>query len=238
MLTTDDLLKLTKLLYPNGRAFKMPYGGTFEGLQNGINQSLFRAFNDSDRILDSILPDNPNFTLQDARDWYRRLGIYDSGSVSFDDMKAAILQKWNCHGGERYRQSGLYIETQLQMAGFNVQVKPNRFWNGSEFVAVPPEYILGYSVMDAVFGEVESGMSEYGFLMSDTGVTVIANYIEESKDLEFAFADNFIFSFFVADVSGLDVFASIPLSRKTEFRQLLLKLKAQHSAGFLFVNYV
>lgn len=57
---------LTKSLYPTGRAFKMPYNGFFEKLNNGLIASEERAYNDFVSVLYSVLPDNANFTTDDA----------------------------------------------------------------------------------------------------------------------------------------------------------------------------
>jgi len=40
-------------------------------------------------------------------------------------------------------------------------------------------------------------------------------------------------------VGGVTVgsFANVPLARKNEFRQLILKSKPLHAVGYLFINY-
>jgi len=45
------------------------------------------------------------------------------------------------------------------------------------------------------------------------------------------------FTFFVGG-SGYPNRASVPLSRKDEFRHLILKLKPAHSVAFLYIDYV
>lgn len=123
----DQIEKLTKQLYPSGRAFKMPKDGFFQKLHDSLNLSEARAYTDAKAILGSILPDTDNFTEEDAAMWEQKLGMITNESVSLADRKAAIFRKMNHPGTIKARQSTLYIEGQLQEAGFNVQVHENRF---------------------------------------------------------------------------------------------------------------
>lgn len=264
-----DLVWLAKILYPQGRAFRMPYpiddtlaytteDGSEEyttedgsesytaedspastgGIFYRVHRALSTAFNDAwdagDNVLDVLMPDNPNFSIEDAHAWYRRLGLYDSGLVSFADMKLAIAQKQSFPLVPLDKQHYLYIQAQLQAAGFDVYVYPNRFFPGP--VTKDPSEVLGVSAGDAVYDAVDYDDTEYDGSLADLGITVIANYLEEAKDAEYVFGDNLRSTFYIAG-STITTFADVPEVRKIEFRQLIMKLKRAETAGFLFINY-
>ena len=127
MSTLDKIKKLGKTLYPTGRAFKIPFGGVFDKLNSALSESEQRAFDDAVSILDSALPDNNNFTTGDATDWERRLGLITNPSVPLSDRKLAIIRKMRHPGNIPARQNFLYLQGQLQDAGFDVFVFENIF---------------------------------------------------------------------------------------------------------------
>jgi hypothetical protein len=215
----DILLNDTKQLYPDSRAFKMPPGSDFELFHKALNKSEGRAVLDALSILNDIIPDNGDFGEDDATAWERRLGIISGGSVvPLDDRKAAILQKMAYPGTDAPRCAASYLQDQLQAAGFKVNVYENRFWDGAAWVTKTPHEVLGTT-------------------RADHGITLIANYIEESKDATFAIIPNYNSTFFIAGGDITD-FVDVLATRKNEFRQLILQLKPQQECGFLFVNYI
>jgi len=127
MTTLTKIKKLGKTLYPTGRAFKIPFGGVLDKLNSALSESEQRAFDDAVSILDSALPDNDNFTTGDATDWERRLGLITNPAVPLSDRKLAIIRKIRHPGNIPARQNFLYLQGQLQDAGFNVFVFENRF---------------------------------------------------------------------------------------------------------------
>jgi hypothetical protein len=242
------LINLSRSLYPIGRAFRMPRpdadsppsGGIFYRLHRALAQSEARAYNDALAIRNSLLPDNDGFTIDDAHDWYRRLGIYDSGLVPLADMKLAIAQRQSFPLTPLNKQSLTFIQQQLRAAGFNVYVYKNRFLEGS-----PPSYVT--KTPGVVLGSVPSGLAVLNnftlgdvFLNEqwiDSGVTLCVNYIEEEKDAVFIMGNQYKETFFICG-DPLGTFATVDVNRKIEFRQLILKLKAAHMCAFLFVNYI
>lgn len=200
------------------------------GIQGAIAWGAARG------VQDAQLPDSINFTIQDCHDWYRRLGIYDSGAVSYSDMCAAIKQWW-AHGNPPINcQNYLYIQGQLQAAGFNVNVYENRFPSGGTFITKTPDEVLGLPIELAEYGSFEYGDTEYGTGTGADGVTLIANYLEDALDSGVVIT-NWRSSFYIADPASITTFATIPAARHTEFRQLLMKLKPIHTIGILFVTY-
>jgi hypothetical protein len=231
----DTIKKISLRFYPKARAFKFPFGGITEQLHSALAQSEARAYNDALSILDSALPDNDNFTTDDATDWERRLGIFSSNAVPLSDRKLAIIRKINHPGIIKPRQNYRYIEEQLRAAGFDVHVYENKFSDGSGgFITKTPEQILGTSAGAAIHSPtVRHGTIQHGGTYSNK----IANYIEQEKDATFVVYPNFRSTFFIAGAS-VSTFANVLAVRKSEFRQLILQLKPVETVGFLFINYI
>ena len=212
-------------------------GGILYRLHRALANSLSNLRTAAKQIEWDMMPDNPDFTIQDAHDWYRRLGIYDSGLVSFSDMKAAIYQRMSWPLVPLDKQNYLFIQAQLQAAGFNVYVYENRFFIGGQWITQTPGEVLGIDVGDANYGDFGYGELGYGDSLSNSGVTKIVDYLEEIKDEAFVVSPNYRSTFFIAG-STISTFANVPAARKIEFRQLIMKLKQEQSCGFLFINYV
>lgn len=247
---SNGLLELGKQLFPEqGRAWWVPSTSTFEGLLksfsgDGDNRigTLERFINDSDRTIDSMLPDNPNFSDgtvdpndNDCNDWERTLGLVQYGVTSaltptrLERMQA-IAAKMAEPGDASPRLSAEYMRDQLLAAGFEVVVYEN-LSNDS------PADVLGTGGV-AMLGAFELGEVQLGETWATSGLTIVANHVEEAPD------DNFIINppdyynvFYIFGIGGYGTFASIPAKRKDEFRQLILKLKGAHLVGVLFVNY-
>jgi hypothetical protein len=254
------IIKLTKQLYPTGRAFKIPEGGWYYRLHVGLAQSEARAYAAVTGVLDGILPDNPRFTADDASAWERRLGLIDGTGVSLEDRKAAIRRKMNHPGPIAARGNWMYVEAQLQLAGFQVWVHENRFSDGAGgWVTVGPwnalvdvdygqlgEYELGefelgsdesyYSEFFncAELGEMELGEMELGSCNYNQKVV---NSIDAEVDAGFYVPTNNLKATFYIGGQVFGTFADVPASREIEFRQLILKLKQTQNVAFLLVNY-
>jgi hypothetical protein len=213
-------------------------GGFLYRLHRALGRSEQRAYNDAVAVLNSCLPDNEGFTIDDAHDWYRRLGIYDSGSVPLEDMKAAIRRKLAHPRNTKPRQNYRYIEQELQDAGFDVYVYENRFYEGSplEWVTHTPQDIVGEQFMLAQVGNPQAGDTQVGTEAVDCDVTVIANHVDDEKDFGFVIGDNYRSTFFIAGPT-IDSFADVLEARHIEFRELILRLKPAQTVGFLFINY-
>lgn len=236
MTTLDKIKQLTKQLYPTGRAFKMPFGGFFQKLHDGLSVSEAKAWDDAHTINDSTLPDNPNFTADDASIWERRLGLITNSAVPLADREAAILRKYNHPGEIPARQADVYMEGQLRAAGFNVYVFKNKFPDGmggyiaKSPIEIDPAFPVVYYEFsdDSEFGDIEMGTTESN---------KVANSITESEDDAFLVAGKYVFTFFIGG-TPLGTYANVPASREREFRQLVLKLKPEQTVAFLFVNFV
>lgn len=230
----EKFKKLSRDLYPKGAAFRSSPSGEREKLHTAIARSYERLYSRSLSVLDSAIADNPSFTEDDAADWERRLGILRNISASLEERMDVINEKLNYPGTDEPRQHHKYIEGELRAAGFDVYIYENNF-NGQ---AVGPKAIISPSSPDgALHGQatLHGASTRHGtaFVYNN----LIANYVEEERDRNFIVAPGFRGTFFVSS-DVLDVFAEVPLTRKNEFRHLLLKLKPAHTVGYLFVNYV
>jgi hypothetical protein len=252
------LIKLTKQLYPKGRAFKLPENGWFYRLHKGLAESESRLYNDALSVLDSILPDNPNFTEQNATDWERRLGLINGTGLPLQDRKDAIRRKMNHPGNVMPRENWMFLEAQLQLAGFDVWIHENRVLVNTTIQAVPPVFVVpqvGYGnhgefnhgenehgdnfsyyaqfLTYANHGEFNHGEMEHGGYLWNQQVV---NFIPEILDANFNPGLSYRATFFVGgEIFG--TFADVPTARKNEFRQLILKLKEVNTVAYLLINY-
>jgi uncharacterized protein YmfQ (DUF2313 family) len=234
--TQNEILTLTKQLYPDGTAYATKNGGFKERLHKALNISIAGAIDDAAAVLNSQLPDNSNFTEEDATVWEKFLGIYRETPVLLSDRIKAIVRKLNYPGVVKPREARAFIEWQLQSAGFDVYVYENRFETlPGVFNALTGEEILGYSATSAVFGGIEYGELEYGSEYTISDVSLAARYLDERLDNLFNI-NNYRATFIVAGSTITD-FATVTASRKREFRKMILSLKPLQTVGILFVKY-
>jgi uncharacterized protein YmfQ (DUF2313 family) len=232
----DELLLLARQLYPDGRAFMMPEKSKLEALHIALGQSDERSYNDAVSILNDILPDNAGFTLDDATDWERRLGLITNIAVPLPARMALILQKLNQPGNNPAKGSYLYLQEQLNLAGFTVTVYENRFpAYPSGYTTLTPEQLTGLNVFQTLnrHGEFRHGERRHGSHYNN----MVVNHIDESLDELFGFAGDWRNTFYVCG-SPAGTFANVPIAQKDQFRQLILKTKQVQTVGFLLINYI
>lgn len=248
---TEKLLNLTKQLYPTGRAFRLPIDGIMESFHKALIVSETKAYNDALSILYDILPDNVNFSLDDAADWEYRLGLITNLSVSLDDRMAAIKRKMNHPGNIKARQHALYIQGQLQLAGFNVYVYENipatnpidalpNVGFGQQGQGQQGDFQQGdkYIFYSYLISAVQQGQGQQGnFQQGGEYNNKVVNNIEKAKDFPFNVGANYRSSFFIMGPT-FGTFADIPAAREKEFRQLILKLKPLQTVAYLFINLI
>jgi|SRR5687768_758549 len=232
----DKIITLTKQLYPTGRAFRVAVDSYKLRLHNALAISEAQAYTDALSTLNSALPDNDDFTAEDAAAWEHRLGLITNEAVSLDDRKAAIIRKMNHPGTIPARQHYLYLESQLQAAGFDVYVHENRFpLGGGAYETRTPEDVTGGSApMELQHGNPpQHGDGQHG-----TGTwNLIVNNLDEDLDSTFNIGANLKSTFFIGGPYVGD-YADVDANRKLEFRQLILKIKPVQTVGYLFINYV
>lgn len=236
MAVIDKIKALTLQLLPTGFAFRVKIGSNFDKLIDGLNASEARAFADALSILDSAIPDNVNFTADDATAWEIRLGLISNSLVPLSDRKLAIQRKMNHPGTIPARQNFHYLEGQLQAAGFNVFVYENRFPDGfGGYVTKTPTLfsLLPYPLGPVQHGEIQHGDAQHGGGFYGNKVV---NHIEQSLDDPFYVGLNYRSTFFIGG-STPGSWTTVDFNRKDEFRQLILKIKPVQTVGFLLINF-
>ena len=238
MTTFEKLYTLTSQLFPTGRAFRAPKEGDFDKLKKALARSEARFFDDAKSVLNSQLPDNDDFTAQDATDNERRYGLITNSAVSLADRKLALIRKINHPGTIKARQNYRYLEKALQDAGFAVYVHENRFDDGmGGYVTQTPE-AFSLEAFPTSF-TFEHGAFEHGEI--ETGGILYANQVVNSIDQEvddtFNIGDNLRSTFFIGgSVAGS--WANVDQDREQEFRELILKVKPRQTVGFLLIHYI
>jgi hypothetical protein len=251
-LIKDQILNLTKQLLPTGRAFNTHNGSMVERMYMALSVSEEKNYLDIVSTLDSILPDNDNFTAEDATLWEKRLGLITNDLVSLSDRKLAIARKLNHPGTIKARQNYLYIQEQLRAAGFDVYVYENlNLLTIEDVLSINNNYgqlgtfqlddqQLGdvYSYYQDLFDYVQLNDQQLGSFQLNEYVYTnkIVNHIDELKDVSFNVGSSLRSTFFIGG-NPLGTFANVPIERKNEFRQLILKLKPVQTVGFLLINY-
>lgn len=238
MISLEKINLLTKQLYPTGRAFKVRAKSWLSQLHYALSLSENKAYLDGISILDSILPDNDNFTSEDATQWEVRLGMIVS-NASLSDRKLAIRRKMNHPGTIRARQHYLYLQRELRNAGFDVYVYENKFAIfGVGFITKSPIQLSGSGAIEIQHQDsLQHGDAQHGGIWGD----IVANHIDTDLDLTFNVGQNLRSTFFIGGFAFGTFggqYANIPNVRKDEFRQLILKIKPAQTVGYLFINYV
>ena len=189
-------------------------------------------------MLNSLLPDNDDFTADDATDWERRLGLITSEGVDLETRKDAIERKWNHPGTIKPRQNYRFLERELQNAGFDVYVYENRFayGDGSYFTLTPEEFSgVPYSTIELEHSDdTEHGSEEHGSLGF---ANKVVNYIEQAKDDFFDIGSNYKSTFFIGGPTP-GSFANVDSNREIELRQLILRVKPTQTVAYLLLNFV
>jgi hypothetical protein len=231
----EKILTLSRQLYPKGRAFKMPLYGNLEKLHRAISETEATLQSDIESILNSALPDNDDFSADDATAWERRLGLITNESVSLANRKLAILRKMNHPGNIPARQAASFLELQLQAAGFNVYVYENLFDDGMGGLETrnPLTVNGGEGGLENQHGDFQHGDLQHGFYYPK----IIANHINAEKDLTFDVGPNLGSTIFIGG-NPIGSFANVLEDREPEFRQIILKVKPVHITGYLFINYI
>jgi hypothetical protein len=236
MILADQLMKLTRQFFPTGRAFNVKEGSFKFRLHRALDLSMAQAIDDAKSILDSVLPDNANFTVEDARQWEHRLGLITNELVSLDNRKAAIERKMNHPGTISARQHYLYLQGQLQAVGFDVYVHENRFpLGGGAYETKTPEEVTGGSAPKQLQhgNPPQHGDGQHG----DGSWNLVVNNLDEDLDSTFNIGSNLKSTFFIGGPYVGD-YADVDANRKLEFRQMILKIKPVQTVGFLFINYI
>jgi hypothetical protein len=227
----QNIMNLTKQLYPTGRAWWMKLRGYFDRLHQGLALSEARAYEMSLALLFKILPDTENFTEEDAANWEKALGLITNTSLTLEERKTNIERKIQFPGTVLARQHHLYMQGELQKVGFNVFVNENRVpIGGGDYEIVNP--------VPAVYAQFAYGEAAYG-AQGLGNFTKIANYIDETLDDSFIFGpdENLRATIFIGGAT-IGARADVDATRRAEFRELVLKLKPAQVGCFALIDYI
>lgn len=175
MAIDDQIKALTKQLYPTGRVWRINPNSVKEKFINGLLASEIRAYNDAVSILDSTLPDNPNFTVDDAAAWEIRLGLPDGSALSLSDRIKAIEVQLNWPGTNPAKGAEDYIQAELQAAGYNVCVHENLFlsaggaWTLGTIPSDPSDFAQDIIFANGLF--ITGGFATGTILTSPDGIS-------------------------------------------------------------------
>lgn len=226
---TKILLLLTKNLYPTGRAWIMPEKSELKNLHDSFNTSYARLVLDANATIDSTIPDNDGFDIDDIGLWEFRLGLISNPLVPIDDRRQAVLRKLAYPANVKARQHPLYIESQLQTAGFDVFIHENTKPYQT------PEDIISVSALNVQHGEPtqHGDATQHGSGSFD----VIANSLDPNEIFNIGGDDKLFATFFIGGLNLGDI-AEVPIERQIEFRELVLKLKPAQTVAFTLINFV
>jgi len=222
------LIGLTQNLYPTGRAWYMQENGSFENLHFALNVSHARLIQDAKDTIDSTIPDTNKFIESDADLWEYRLGLISNSAIPIQDRRTAILRKLSYPHNVKARQHPLYIQSQLQLAGFDVYIHENTKPYKT------PEDVIALSLVNVQHGPPTQHGD--GVQHGSGSFLVVANSLESNESFNVGGSTKLWATFFIAGLNLNDV-ASIPKEREKEFRELVLKLKPAHTVAFLIINF-
>lgn len=198
------LMGVTRQLYPTGRAFWLIKNSIFAKIHEALALSESRLYQKIIDIKYSIIPDNDFFTTENATDWERVMGLPGKGTLA--ERKDAILRKMSYPNNILARQFYLFMQDQLQLAGFDVYVHENRFaadpiideqlgvselgeaemggtiTNPSNYEVIEPDDFIS---QDEQLGISELGEAEMGGEITGLDYKIIANHIKEADDDNF-----------------------------------------------------
>lgn len=248
MFSISQITSFTKRLFPKGIGLRFKDAGNIDSLIKGVSGTSQKYFEGVHAIYDSMMPDNDNFSIADADAWEKKIGIIQAPGVGLDDRKAAIYQKMFFPVYAAPRQHYLFIQDQLRAAGFDVYIHLNPSGLSPEEILSPIDALFhgddvehADAIEHASFAIINSQHDsdlEHGDEVEHGASfdNVVVNYLERDRDASYLFANNFKFAFYIAGPT-LTEFADVTLSRREEFRQLILQLKPMHTQAFLFINF-
>lgn len=231
-----QFLDLTNQLYPTGRAWRLFNQNNLQETHRAINDVLITVQEDAYSLIDSIFPDNENFSINDCIFWEGKLGLISNNFLTLDQRKQIILNKISFPRNIKARQSLNYIQKQIELNGFDkIRVYENKFWdiNGNLYYQNPKD-VLNQAQLETQHG----GITQHGNSTQhgDSVFDVIANGI---NDESFSTGGNeFLWAtFFIASKDSLYQKGEVDFKRKQEFKELILKLKPAHLVAFTLINY-
>lgn len=226
---------LVNLLYPTGRAWNLPESSNYRKLHNSFNLSFLKVKDFMKSMVDSYIPDNDSFNSDNCSFWEQKLGLISNDETPLEIRKNIILRKISFPKGIEARQGLAYIQNQIDLYGFECEIRENIFQKpDGSFYHEDPVSFLNLTAVETQHGNptqhgvnIQHGKSSYD---------VIANSMDDEV-FNLGGNQNLWATFFITSKESINQPAIIPLNRKREFRELILKLKPAQLIAFCLTKY-
>lgn len=203
-------------------------------INRALSKSENRAISGSSNVLDQILPDTEFFTSEDAENWESALGLTNGEGTTLADRKAKINRKLAFPGTIPARGDALYVERELQQAGFNLWVYENRFPDGfGGYETKTFQEVAGLVGQAVHYPATQHGQIQHG----SNNEKKIVNSMDAAIDNAFDIDGNYERTFFVGG-SLIGEIGIVPAARNAELRQLILTLKPVQTVAYMLVTYI
>lgn len=209
--------KLNNQLFPTGRAWWKLKGSVFSNLMEGLALSESRVQNDIIKLQNDFFADSTLMSFESVDRWNYVLGLKGVGTQN--EQLSAIYQRQAFPNNTLARQSNVYIQQQLQLAGFDVYVY-SQYYN-------PQASLYDNCTYDSVV--YDKGNDSY---------TLLVDNVDESLDQSFVLVDDGLRATAFVGGETLGSYATVPIARKNEFRELMLRLKPAQVVMILYINYI
>lgn len=232
-----EFVDLTNQLYPTGRAWRILNGNNLEKLHKAINDIFIQVQDDSYALINTAIPDNEFFTIEDCLYWEGKLGLITNPLLTLEQRRSIILNKLAFPKNIKARQSLKYIQKQLNDYGFTgVKVYENKFLDANgNYYYMNPKDLAALAQLETQHGQqTQHGNST---LHGDSNFDIIANEVNDEV-YSIGGDQNLWATFYIASPVSLTEKGHVDFNRKTEFKELVLKLKPAHTAAFTFINYI
>lgn len=228
MSISDKIKALTQQLYPTGILFKIVSKTWKNAFVNGLIKCEARAYSDTLNILSGLLPDNDDFTSNDAERWESALKLPEISGLTLSERKMRITRKIGHPGGVLNRQSSEYLERQLHDAGFtNLFVYDN-------LSGQSPNVAMGESLEVYQLGNAQCGQRPLAQIYPKKIINSKVN--EYDKNFMWGLG-NLTPTFFIS-ADPITATAQVNSTRESELRELILKIKPAGTVGYLNINFI
>lgn len=214
---SEQINTLSSQLYPTGRAWWKRKDGIFDKIHQGLALSESRVENDILNIQNDILADSVNMSETSLELWENVFGLQAKGTIA--ERLQIVYQRQTFPNNVLARQSLQFIQSQLQLAGFNVFLHKQ-----------------STSPNSAIYGLFQYGQKKYG--QKTSSFKLVTNEVDENKEKPFNITSIGEKNIFYIGGENLGDYAEISVDLKNTFRELILILKPAHSVAVLNINYI
>jgi hypothetical protein len=234
MTTLDRLFKGLKQLYPSGRAFRFFFGSDWSDLNEALIEEPARVVEFSKKARDGGIPGRlPSETLTD---WEALFSLQENAILSDAERNDRIKARYNAVGG----QGVDYLEDILngQFQGlliylvFNVRCGDNNATCGN------PDSTCGS--FDDETDRAELVIYELTGLdpCMTNGLLIIKDVDDPRSRLQPCDPDYWNMIWYITGPDGLFSPIQLPIERKTEFVEAVLRIKPTHTWVIAQVDFV